>query len=210
MLLRTLSDLAVERAEPRLYNDPRWGRENCILLRRARRAEPGPSVHTLSIRAAWGGTELCRVDGRDLGIDDDNFLILNHGRCYSTSIRALHPVESLTSTSVPGWPSDACGAMAVSLERALVRRPTVSRRSSPSSSRTCSRTTAASRRCCSSFERTRCKGVDDESWYEEQLHFLLERMQRHRSAIAGPESQSLRLHAGRDAARGVPPHRPGH
>src|SRR5262245_59737602 len=115
MLLRTLSD----NTEPELCNDPRWGRENYVVLRRVRRAENGPCVHNLSIRAVWGGSELCRVGAREIGIDDDSFLILNHGRSYSTSIRALQPVESLAICFRPGLAESTCGAMAVSLGRAL-------------------------------------------------------------------------------------------
>ena len=60
----------------------KWGRENCIIWGRVRQADFGPCTHTLSIRAAWGGVEHCHVDGRTIGVDDDNFLILNHGRIY--------------------------------------------------------------------------------------------------------------------------------
>src|SRR5687768_17835540 len=123
MLLRTLSDHASASAEAQLSCDPRWGRENCVMLRRARRAEQGPRIHTLSIRAAWGGTELCRVGGREIGVDDDNFLILNHGRSYSSSLRATHPMESLLICFRPGLAEAACGAMAVPLERALADGP---------------------------------------------------------------------------------------
>ena len=73
----------------------KWGQQNCILWGRVRWADFGPRTHTLSIRAAWGGVEHCHVDGRTIGVDDDNFLILNHGRIYSTSIRSTQPVESL-------------------------------------------------------------------------------------------------------------------
>jgi AraC family transcriptional regulator len=191
MLLRTLSDLAVERAEPRLYNDPRWGRENCILLRRTRRAEPGPSVHTLSIRAAWGGTELCRVDGRDVGIDDDNFLILNHGRCYSTSIRALRPVESLAIYFRPGLAEHACGAMAVSLERALSDGDTVAT-IEPEFIENLQAHDGCVTPVLQFIRRHALQGVDDAAWYEEQLHFLLERMQRHRQRLLG-QIEALRL-----------------
>lgn len=72
-----------------------WGRENCILWGRVRHADFGPCTHTLSIRAAWGGVEQCRLDDRTIGVDDDNFLILNHGRIYSSSICSHRPVEFL-------------------------------------------------------------------------------------------------------------------
>ena len=100
MLLRSLPDLAQSNAEFQSGFQSKWGRENCILWGRARQAEFGPCTHTLSIRAAWGGVEHCYVNGRTLAVDDDNFLILNHGQIYSTSIRSAQPVESLDRKSV--------------------------------------------------------------------------------------------------------------
>ena len=42
------------------------------------------------------------------------------------------------------------------------------------------------------IRRHALQGVDDEAWYEEQLHFLLERMQRHRQRLLG-QIDALRL-----------------
>lgn len=182
MLLRTLSDPASASVEAQLSCDPRWGRENCVMLRRARRAELGPRIHTLSIRAAWGGTELCRVGGREIGIDDENFLILNHGRSYSSSLRATHPMESLVICFRPGLAEGACGAMAVSLERALADGPAVA-----IAEPEFIENLQPHDRCVTPvlrFIRAHAlQGLDDESWYEEQLYFLLERMKRHGSQV---------------------------
>ena len=182
MLLRTLSDHASASVEAQLSSDPRWGRENCVMLRRARRAELGPRIHTLSVRASWGGTELCRVGGREIGVDDDNFLILNHGRNYSSALRATHPMESLVICFRPGLAEAACGAMAASLDTALANGPTV-----PVAEPEFIENLQPHDRCITPvlrFIRAHAlQGLDDESWYEEQLHFLLERMQRHRSEL---------------------------
>ncbi len=191
MLLRTLSDNAFENAEQQLCYDPRWGRENCIMLRRTRRAELGPCVHTLSIRAAWGGTEVCRAGGRDIGIDDDSFLILNHGRFYSSSIRALQPVESLAICFRPGLAERACGAMAVSLDRALSDGDALAG-VEPDFIENLQPHDTCITPVLQFIRRHALQGVDDEAWYEEQLHFLLERMQRHRQRLLG-EIDALRL-----------------
>jgi AraC family transcriptional regulator len=191
MLLRTASDPASANVEAQLSCDPRWGRENCVMLRRSRRAELGPRIHTLSIRAAWGGTELCRVGGREIGIDDDNFLILNHGRSYSSSFRATHPMESLVICFRPELAEGACGAMAVSLERALADGPAVA-----AAEPEFIENLQPHDRCVTPvlrFIRAHAlQGLEDESWYEEQLHFLLERMQRHSSQVQ-ERVQSLQL-----------------
>ena len=67
MLIRSLPDSSWKDAEFQRQFQSRWGRESCIIWGRARRAEFGPYTHTLSIRAAWGGAEYCRVDGRTIG-----------------------------------------------------------------------------------------------------------------------------------------------
>ena len=179
MLLRTLSDHSFESAERPLSSDPRWGRENCIIMRRARRAELAPCAHALSIRAAWGGTELCHVGGRDIGVDDDNFLILNHGRVYGTSIRATHAVESLAICFRPGLAERACGAMIVSLERALAEGDTVPA-VQPEFIEQLQPHDSSVTPVLQYIRAHALQGVEDDAWYEEQLHFLLERMLRHR------------------------------
>ena len=121
MLLRSLPDLAQSNAEFQSWFQSKWGRENCIIWGRTRHAEFGPCTHTLSIRAAWGGVEHCYLNGRTLAIDDDNFLILNHGQIYSTSIRALQPVESLAICFKPELAEQIYSEASASIEQALVR-----------------------------------------------------------------------------------------
>src|SRR5688500_17587778 len=102
MLLTSLPDMDSSSAELRDGFHARWGRENTIVLGRAARARFGPCAHGLSIRAAWGGAEHCEIGARRIGLDDDNFLIVNDGRVYSTSISAPWPVESLWICFRPG------------------------------------------------------------------------------------------------------------
>src|SRR6476659_4947343 len=96
LLLRSLPDLAACSADALESPRARGGQENCIIWGRSRRAEFGPYPTALSIRAVWGGTQFCHLQERTIAVDDDAFLVLNPGRVYSTSIRAIHPVESLT------------------------------------------------------------------------------------------------------------------
>lgn len=191
MLLRTLSDHAFDNTERPLSSDPRWGRENCIVMRRARRAELAPCTHTLSIRAAWGGTEVCRVGGRDIGVDDDNFLILNHGRVYATSIAAAHPVESLAICFRPGLAERACGAMLVSIERGLADGYTLAPMD-PDFIENLQPHDSCVTPVLQFIRAHALQGLEDAAWYEEQLHFLLERMLRHR-VRAREKVDALRL-----------------
>jgi AraC family transcriptional regulator len=176
MLLRSLPDLASSDAEFRQWFQSRWGRENCIILGRTRSAEFGPHMHTLSIRAAWGGVEHCQVNGRTIAVDDDNYLILNHGRLYSTSVHALHPVETLAICFRPELVRRTYGAMATSVDQALSTGDAVGERTADFSENLQPHDKTVSP-VLRYIRAHLLQGLADEAWYEEQLIFLLERMQ---------------------------------
>ena len=159
MLLRLPVDLGAQDAA-------RWGRESCILWGRVRHADFGPCTHTLSIRAAWGGVEHCQVDGRTLGVDDDNFLILNHGRIYSSSIRSAQPVESLAICFSPRLVEQihSDGGSSEFLEHLRPHDTAVSP-------------------VLHSIRQALAAGCEDEAWYDEQLTLLLERMRAHQEQL---------------------------
>lgn len=151
---------------------------------RARNADFGPHPHTLSIRAAWNGTQHCHVAGRSIAVDDDNFLILNHGCIVSTSIRATHAVESLTICFAPELAGmvyeeagltvaqalDRGGSSAVVTPEFLENLQNHENKVSP----------------VLRFIRAHlCRGLTDAAWYEEQLVFLLERMRAQQSKLTG-------------------------
>lgn len=179
LILRSLPDLSSNSVEFTRGLQSKWGRENCIVWGRARHAEFEPSIHALSIRAAWGGTERCNIGGRTLAVDEDTYLVLNHGCVYSTRIRWEHPVESLAIGFSPELVERACSAMAASLDQALVD-PDSYIAGVPEfmeNLRPHDRVVSPVLR----FIRAHLLlGLDDDAWYEEQLHFLLERMQAHR------------------------------
>jgi AraC family transcriptional regulator len=152
--------------DPRAHDAARWGRENCILWGRVRHADFGPWTHTLSIRAAWGGVEHCHVDGRTIGVDDDNFLILNHGRIYATSIDSAQPVESLAICFSPRLVEQMHfqGQSSQFLEHL---RPH----------------DAAVTPVLLSIRQALAQGCEDEAWYDEQLITLLARMRAHQEQL---------------------------
>ena len=76
---------------------------------RCRSALPGAASSTVTSTAARSA------------VDDDNFLILNHGQIYSTSIRALQPVESLAICFKPELAEQIYGEVSASIEQALAR-----------------------------------------------------------------------------------------
>jgi AraC family transcriptional regulator len=146
----------------------RTASKDCVIWGRTRRTEFAHYPDTLSVRAAWGGRKHCDVNGRAVAVDDDNFLILNPGTRCSMHIDSVYPVESLTICFRP----EAANSLEQSLEHG-------SEANGP----------------CSGFVENLqphdtlvspvlrfirahlARGLVDEWWYEEQLIFLLERMQ---------------------------------
>lgn len=179
MLLRTLPSLTAGRRDYSCEFQSRWGRENCVIYGQALQADFGPCVHTLSIRAAWGGTEYCQVGARTIGVDDDNFLILNHGRVYSTSIHAQQPVESFAICFRPGLAESVYAAVTASVADALAKGDALEHQPIDFAEHL-----QAHERGISPVLRFikahLLQGVAEEAWYEEQLQFLLERMIEHR------------------------------
>lgn len=179
MLIRSAHELTDESGARGDWR-ARWGRENCIVSLRTRHLDFGPLVHSLSIRCAWGGAEYCELPERTVAVDDCNFLIVNHGRSYSTSIRSTQPVESLAICFHSEFVEQVCDAQSVSIEHALdgdaqPRLPEFIECLYPHD-----RTVSPVLR----FIRAHlARGVTDEAWYEEQLIFLLARMLGHRDRV---------------------------
>jgi AraC family transcriptional regulator len=183
LLLRTLADLSIGNSPQHDFFRAKWGRESTIMWGRARHAEFGPQPHTLSIRAVWGGTQHCHVGGRTIAVDDDNFLILNHGRIVSTSIRATHAVESLTICFAPEFAGMVHEEAGLTLEQALDRAgsPAVA---APEFLENLQRHENMVSPVLRFIRAHLCRGLADDTWYEEQLLFLLERMRARQSKLA--------------------------
>jgi AraC family transcriptional regulator len=79
------------------------GQRNAVLRARSRvhfvRDFPGP----LSIKSVTEGTVVWKSGGRELVVDRDSFLILNHGEPYSMEIDAREPVSTLCVFFEPGF-----------------------------------------------------------------------------------------------------------
>lgn len=182
MLLRSLPDLSPSNVEFQTWFQSKWGRENCIVWGRARHADFGPCTHTLSIRAAWGGVEFCHINGRTIAVDDDNFLILNHGQIYSTSIRAMQPVESLSICFRPELVEQVHTEAAASIEQALSRGDAAVERTPEFIENLQPHENSVSP--VLRFIRAHLtRGIVDEAWYDEQLLFLLARMRGHHESL---------------------------
>src|SRR6185503_7730732 len=185
--------------EYRRFFYSRWGRENCIVSARSRYAEFSPFTQSLSIKAAWGGPERYYVDGRAVGVDDDNYLVLNDQRTYASTLKSRELVHSFSIFFRPGLAEETLGALRQSAESLLAAGG-----ESPAKSVEFAEHLHPHDRLVTPLLRYISSqvdaGLEDEMWYEEQFSYLMERL--------------LRVHhedlAGSDAARDPPAHRLEH
>jgi AraC family transcriptional regulator len=182
MLIRSLPAIPANDAGFHRWFDSKWGRESCILWGRTREADFGPVMHTLSIRAAWSGAEQCQIDGRTVAVDDDNFLIINHGQVYSTRIRAERPVESLSICFRPQLVEQICAQAAMSVEQSLSGEGSAAA-GMPEFLENLQPHDRLISPVLRFIRAHLVMGLVDEAWYEEQLIFLLQRMLRHHGEL---------------------------
>ncbi len=174
-----------------------WGRESAIIAASTNSVEYPNYRQLLSIKAAAGGDEEYFIDGRRIAVGDDTFLILNANRTYASRVQARNPVLSFSIFFRPGLLEDVLRAGTESA---------ASRLESPSESRTLGFEFAerlhTHERAVTPVLRhiydNVAGGLTNQLWYEEQLHFLLQRMVRlHRRERA----REAELSAARPATR---------
>jgi AraC family transcriptional regulator len=183
MILRQMPALAHEPFRRWFY--ARWGRENCIVWARTRKVAMPPFEQRLSIKAAWGGCEEYFIDRRRVAVDDDTFMVLNDGRTYGSRLDSPTPVTSFAIFFRPGMAGEVARCHGLT-HAALLAEPAGTRaRGFGESVRVHDARVSPVLR----FIRRHVEaGLDDEAWYEEQLYFLLGRMQSlHASDCAAME-----------------------
>jgi AraC family transcriptional regulator len=152
-----------------------WGKVTAVIDAQETDVEYIPFEQRLSIKACWGGEEQYFIDGRAVTVDDDNYLIFNDRRKYSSVIRSVRPVHSFSVFFRPGFAEEVLGGMLTPEDRILDRSSDAQRRSVEFAEhlRPHDRLVTPVLKYIAFHVR---QGVDDEAWYEEQLSFLLERM----------------------------------
>lgn len=106
----------------------RWGRENALVMYRARSIEFAPYTQTLSIKRAFGGAEHYLLGARGLAVDQAHALILNEGAHYGARIRSETPVTSVALFFRPGMADELAAAAAQRPDRQLGDGPDAGRR----------------------------------------------------------------------------------
>lgn len=131
MILTTLPDLpprpetcANAGFRRRFY--ARWGRENAIVNGLSTHAEYAAIPQTLSVKMALGGRERYFLPGREVVVDDDNFLVVNEGARYGSLLKAAQPAWTFAIFFRPGMQDEVAAQRPCTLLAALDRpdRPT--------------------------------------------------------------------------------------
>lgn len=174
MLLRSLPDLSPGNPSFRQWFYARWGHENCIILGHSRHAEYAKFRQRLSIKMASGGAERYFIDGRSIAVDDDSYLVLNDGRSYGSLIQSERDVESFSIFFRPGLLEDVMSALLANGKQVADNTlPAVAGIEFPEQLHPHDSGVTPVMRFIRHHIR---EGVDDEHWYEEQLHVLAERL----------------------------------
>jgi AraC-like DNA-binding protein len=180
MILRELPNLSDERFCQHFY--ARWGRENCVVTGRTNFAEYPPYRQTLSIKAAFGGSESYLIERRRIVVDDDAYLILNADETYGSLIDSHTPVESFALFFRPGMDREVYSGLVTSIDTpyAEMDQP---RKGPVAFAQHLQYHDEIVSPVLRFIRRHIQHGMDDEMWLEEQMQFLLMRLlRRHRLA----------------------------
>jgi AraC-like DNA-binding protein len=168
----------------------RWGRENCLIAARTRRAEYPLFEQRLSVKAAWGGTESYFVDGRRVAVDDAHYLILNDARSYASSLQGRAPVTSFALFFRPGMAAEVARCHALPADTLLADPHAQGTVEFSEHLRPHDRlVTPVLRRI---YRHTEL-GLADEAWLEDQSYLLVGRMlATHRNDLAAAQLLPVR------------------
>jgi AraC family transcriptional regulator len=186
MLLRSMPDVSPGNTQFRSWFYARWGRENCIILGRTRRAYYHNFRQRLSIKMASGGVEHYFIDGRTIAVDDDSYLVLNDDRWYGSNIESNQEIESFSVFFRPGFMEEMFGAAKTPWSQAC--EPCT-----PRSVEFCERLRMHDGTVSPVMRFIRHhiqQGVSDEAWFEEQFQVLGERLLQQQRRI---RQEALRL-----------------
>jgi AraC family transcriptional regulator len=187
LLLRSMPDLSTSAARDEYH---RIAAERGVIVSAwTRRAVYDIHAEQLSIKAAFGGSEDYFIDGARRAVDDDVYLIINHGHPYESRLDSSKPVQSIAVVF-----SDAMRASVTSFG---VQRKGASGLDDPAAAAGPAQVFDEYLRphdglvtpVLKYMARMSNSDVAQAEWYEEQAYFLLERMSARsrvdRARIAG-------------------------
>lgn len=168
-----------------------WGKCNFAIAASSRDVEYPTYQQRLSIKMASAGRESYFVDGRELTVDDDCYLVLNDGATYSSAIAAPRAVDSFSVIFRPGLAEEVLAALVRPADRLL---------SSPGVLAPAIEFSQALRPhdeevspVLRHIKEQIAAGMNDEMWLEEQLGRLAQRLlAAHRVTLQAVKSIQVR------------------
>lgn len=159
-----------------------WGKLNFVIAATSRDVEFPLYQQRLSIKMAGAGHESYFVDGRELRVDDDCYLVMNDGATYGSAISPKRAVNSFTVFFRPRLAEEVLATLVTPEDRLL---------SSPDELPPAVEFSQALRPhdqhvspVMRHIKERVAAGVDDEIWLEEQLGLLARRLlDAHRSDL---------------------------
>ncbi len=98
---------------PRPCPLPGW--PNMIIAAAGREVEYAEHSGPLSIKCAFGGSEVHEIQGARFVVDPSSYLILNNGRRYASSIRSESEVETFSIFFRPGFAEEVLASLVTPL-----------------------------------------------------------------------------------------------
>ena len=96
-----------------------FGRSNIVVCARARRVAYTTHTAPLSIKTTLRGCETYEVEGRELAVDEDTYLVLNNRQLYASHIESSAEVESFCVFFRDRFAEEVLAALVTPAERLL-------------------------------------------------------------------------------------------
>jgi AraC family transcriptional regulator len=168
-----------------------WGKRNFVIDATARDLEYPPYQQRLSVKMVSGGRETYFVDGRELAVDDDCYLVMNDGATYGSAIPKRSPVNSFSVFFRPRLAEEVLATFItpedqlLSSPQELPRPVEFSQTLRPHDQRVSP--------LMRHIKEQVAAGLDDELWLEEQLGVLAKRLlEAHRADLQAVASIPVR------------------
>jgi len=170
--------------------------ENTVISLGTAAADYALGPERLAVLCAWGGRQEVLVDGRRVLVDDDTWLAVPAGS-PSVRVRGPETMQALTLLFRTGLPQEVLGALLTPEDRMLDTADVEEVNAVPFLAHLQPHDRSVTP-VLLFIRRHSQMGLQDPSWYEEQMAFLLERMLlRHRHVMQRARSVPVRRSATR-------------
>jgi AraC-like DNA-binding protein len=179
MVMRSMPDLSTPIARADFHR--RAADEGAFVCARVQRAIYAPHTEQLSLKAAYGGREDYFIDGERHGVDDDVYLIINQDHLYESRLESSEPVLSVAVVFSDAMYASVLQCARVSHQR-LLDMPCDTATGWWEFEEHLRPHDGAISPVLRLMVLMHEQGVREPEWYEEQTHFLLERLVARRRA----------------------------